>query len=399
MNINVQNSTPGGFRWSLFLGILLLISGINSGALLHASPEDKGSVHTRTTGKTDGVPDLLERPADKVGKPETCVLLGIAKAGDRLVAVGERGIIVFSDDRGENWRQSEVPTSVTLTAVSFPTKDIGWAIGHAGTVLITTDAGETWTRQLDGVTAAQLAFDDAKAYAASKGEDEPLAKRYLSDAKLLIDDGPDKPFLDIHFSNEKEGIIVGAYGLILHTGDGGQTWASWMTRVNNPDAFHYYTILQSQNNIYLAGEQGICFRSLDAGRTFQKIDTGYRGSYFTSTIMGQGILVIAGLKGNVFLSIDHGTSFSQLKIPVPVSILTALTTRSGRVVFVNQAGQILQNTPVGYDRFQVADVPRLKAMVASVVQLDEGLLLGVGNNGVVRISLPIENSDNTKGWF
>lgn len=397
MNIDMRNLTADCFRLVLFLGILLLISGVNPAALLHASPDTERSTSASNTGKMVGVPDLLERPAFKVDKPEKCVLLGIAKAGERLVAVGERGIIVFSDDSGESWHQSKVPTSVTLTAVTFPVKDIGWAIGHAGTVLTTTDAGETWTRQLDGDTAAQIAYEDAQAYAARTGPDDPLAERYLSDAKLLIDDGPDKPFLDIHFNNEKEGIIVGAYGLIFHTGDGGNTWASWMTRVDNPDAFHYYTLQQSQNNIYLAGEQGTCFRSLDAGRTFQKIDTGYQGSYFTSTIMGEGVLVIAGLKGNAYCSVDHGTSFTQLKTPVPVSILASLTTTSGGVVLVNQAGQILENNPVRHDHFQVAGVSRLKSMVASVIQLDEDVLLGVGNNGVVRILLPSANSDMSKG--
>jgi hypothetical protein len=38
---------------------------------------------------------------------------------------------------GRQWRQASVPVSVTLTAVSFATPQLGWAVGHAGVVLHT----------------------------------------------------------------------------------------------------------------------------------------------------------------------------------------------------------------------------------------------------------------------
>lgn len=374
-------------RWCLVLSILMILSGAGPESLSCVPPAIASSSDSTTAGEVSGVADLLERPALQVHHPERCVLLGIAKSGDRLVAVGERGIIMFSDDHDDAWHQAKVPTSVTLTDVAFPTKGIGWAIGHSGTVLHTTNGGETWTRQLDGVTAARIAYDDAKEYAASAGKDNPSAARFLSDAQMLIDDGPDKPFLDLHFSNEKEGIIVGAYGLIFHTGDGGNTWQSWMTRVDNPDGFHFYTIQQTGNDIYLAGEQGLCFRSLDGGKSFQKIDTGYRGSYFASTIMGNGMFVIAGMRGNVYGSMDHGATFNRMEVPVPVSIMACLSTEEGVIVLVNQAGQMLQNSLNQPYVFQVLAVPRLKAMVASLIQVKAQILLGVGNKGVVRIPL------------
>ena len=39
------------------------------------------------------------------------VILDVALAGDRLVAVGERGHIVLSDDYGMTWRQVPCPTN------------------------------------------------------------------------------------------------------------------------------------------------------------------------------------------------------------------------------------------------------------------------------------------------
>jgi hypothetical protein len=78
----------------------------------------------------------------------SALLLGITEAGDRLVTVGEYGHILYSDDRGETWVQAEnVPTRITLTAVSFANDQEGWAVGHDAVILHTSDGGTTWERQ------------------------------------------------------------------------------------------------------------------------------------------------------------------------------------------------------------------------------------------------------------
>ena len=103
--------------------------------------------------------DEMDRPAVVALSPTKAVYLDVIMAGSRIVAVGERGLIIYSDDRGRTWRQAKVPTSISLTRVKFATPSAGWAVGHSGIVLHTDDGGQTWTRQLDGRTAAQLALD------------------------------------------------------------------------------------------------------------------------------------------------------------------------------------------------------------------------------------------------
>ena len=56
--------------------------------------------------------------------------LDISQVGRRLVAVGQRGHIVYSDDDGQQWWQATVPTKRLLTAVSFTADGTGWAVGH-----------------------------------------------------------------------------------------------------------------------------------------------------------------------------------------------------------------------------------------------------------------------------
>ncbi|VVM75351.1 hypothetical protein PS619_02020 [Pseudomonas fluorescens] len=108
------------------------------------------------------VGDVLHTPAMRAPQARQAVLLDLARAGARLVAVGERGIVLLSDDNGINWRQAQVPVSVSLTAVQFVDANTGWAVGHAGAVLVSHDGGENWELQLDGNRAAQLELHGAR---------------------------------------------------------------------------------------------------------------------------------------------------------------------------------------------------------------------------------------------
>ena len=83
------------------------------------------------------------------------LLLDIAQAGPRLVAVGERGHILYSDDDGQSWRQARVPTTQMLTSVCFINPGHGWAAGHDGIILVTDDGGETWRVQRNGIAAQE----------------------------------------------------------------------------------------------------------------------------------------------------------------------------------------------------------------------------------------------------
>lgn len=44
-------------------------------------------------------------------------MIDVVHAGKRLVAVGDRGHILYSDDQGNTWTQAKVPTRQLLTAV------------------------------------------------------------------------------------------------------------------------------------------------------------------------------------------------------------------------------------------------------------------------------------------
>lgn len=275
----------------------------------------------------------LDRPALPVLAPARAVLLAAARAGTRLVAVGERGIVVLSDDGGVSWRQAPVPTSVTLTALGFADARHGFAVGHGGTVLATDDGGARWVRRLDGRGIAAAALQAARA----SGD-----TRALRAAERLQADGPDKPLLDLLVFDTRRLLVVGAYGLALASEDGGATWQSWSERLDNPKELHLYALRRQGERIVLAGEQGLLLQSLDGGRSFQRLKTPYAGSFFTVELPSAQAIVVAGLRGNAWRSDDGGTQWTQLAAPVPATVTASAVLAGGRVLLANQAGQLLR---------------------------------------------------------
>lgn len=274
--------------------------------------------------------DPLQRPALQAPRAVRGMMLAVAAAGPRIVAVGERGIALWSDDGGKAWQQAEVPVSVTLAALSFPTATEGWAVGHGGVVLHSTDGGQHWTRQFDGRKGAQLELDAARASA------DP---RRIGRGEQLVADGPDKPLLAVHFWNPRRGFAIGAYGLIFGTDDGGANWTSWSDRVDNPKGLHLNALYVTGSTLFLAGEQGLLLRSKDDARTFQRLESPYEGSWFAVTGRSNTV-VLAGLRGNVFSSTDDGATWKTSRVPMPVTIGSAIATPGG-FVFANQAGLLL----------------------------------------------------------
>ena len=315
------------------------------------------------------VGDALQRPALAVTAPARSVLLGAAHAGQRLVAVGERGLIALSDDQGATWRQAPCPVSVTLTTVRFADARHGVAVGHGGTVLTTADAGASWTLRLDGRRVAAAARQAASTPEAQK------------EAARLVADGPDKPFLDVVLWDAQRLLAVGAYGLALYSGDGGVSWTPWMSRLPNPKGLHWYVAQRSGSTVLLAGEQGLLAKSDDDGRSFQALASPYAGSWFTGDVSASGELLLAGLRGNVWRSTDGGARWSAFTSPVPASITASARGHDGQWLLASQAGLVLQAKGQTLVPLSAAPVP----MPAALLPLRDGRLLAFGMAGVAPV--------------
>ena len=288
----------------------------------------------------------MDQPALTISDPQDVALIAMAYKAGRLVAVGEHGVIVISEDKGVSWHQAASPVSVTLTSVHFVSSTEGFITGQFGVVLRTQNSGQTWTRVLDGITAAHLAVTAAAQMVAAAPQD-PTALAALAEAHRLVAQGPDKPFFDSYFSDAQNGFVIGAYNLIYRTADGGRSWTAWMSHTGNTKRFHLYAIAADGGDIYIAGEQGLVLRSIDGGQSFQQLSTPYAGSFFSVATAPSGEVVIAGLEGNAFRSVDQGVSWQQINGLPPVGIVSATFGSDQKLWLANQAGQIFWSVDGG----------------------------------------------------
>ena len=70
---------------------------------------------------------------------------------------------------------------------------------------------------------------------------------------------PTNPLLDVWFEDAKPGYVVGAFGLMLRTRDGGTTGSRCCTR-DNPKTLHLYAVRGIGGDLYIAGEQGLLLK-------------------------------------------------------------------------------------------------------------------------------------------
>ena len=62
--------------------------------------------------------DVLDLPSAPSALSVRSPLVGITRAGERLVSVGQRGHILYSDDAGKQWTQASVPLGERERAIT-----------------------------------------------------------------------------------------------------------------------------------------------------------------------------------------------------------------------------------------------------------------------------------------
>jgi photosystem II stability/assembly factor-like uncharacterized protein len=339
--------------------------------------------------------EIEPRPADPAPLVHKSLMLDVVRAGERYVAVGERGHVVYSRD-GREWQQARfVPVSATLTRVAFAGGRL-WAVGHDATIIHSRDMGETWSLQ-------------------------------------HFEPDWEQPLLDVHFFNSNEGIAVGAYGLFMRTDDAGRHWEvhemidlvtseaiDWEEAaeaeeefadddwVDDDDAWvddddpwgegfydadqdfdrgcyefmecHLNAVLDLGNGrLMMAAERGYGYRSTDGGENWESFRFPYPGSMFGLLPANDGILAY-GLRGNVQFTTDFGDEWEMIESGVSSSLMGGTLDPSGNPVIVGAGASVL-TFDVGERRFQVSE-DRLGSDYAAVLFTADGTMILAGEDGL-----------------
>ena len=272
------------------------------------------------------------------------LLADAAVAGPRIVAVGQRGHVLLSDDGGASWKQAKVPIRALLTAVHMHDDKTGWAVGHDAVILRTDDGGDTWR---------------------------------------LLHRAPEeeRPLLDVWFRDRDTGFAVGAYGYFLATRDGGRTWAS---RAISKDDFHLNEIVPAgAERLFMAAEAGVAYRSDDGGNTWRELPSPYTGSWYGALVLDRDRILLHGLRGHLFRSEDGGESWAQVATGTTATLTNAVRLPGGEVLITGLEG-ILLTSRDGGGSVSAAQLPSRQG-ITSALPLAGGDVLLTGEFGVRRL--------------
>ena len=295
-----------------------------------------------------GSTPLKIEPAHAWADPTHAMLLDVAHAGGRIVAVGEHGIVLLSDD-GVSYRQAkQVPASSTLTAVYFADAEHGWAVGQWGVILATADGGETWTLQ-------------------------------RSDTSI------DQPLFSVYFKDARHGWAVGLWSLLLETEDGGHTWT--VTKLppapgsSKADRNLFHIFADRSGTLFIAAEQGLVLRSRDGGASWEYRQTGNKGSLWTGASSADGTVFVGGLLGHLYRSRDGGDTWEAIDSASTGSI-TSLVTKGDRVQGVGLDGFVINGTSTA-ERFTSRQRPD-RAPLTGLVVARSGHEILLSKDGILK---------------
>jgi photosystem II stability/assembly factor-like uncharacterized protein len=328
-----------------------------------AAPADGGTPAASADGAAAETPaaPAKPRPSEMMPLAQRSPMMGLVNTGTHLVAVGDRGQILVSND-GRHWAQVQTPVRSPLTAVYFVDDKNGWAVGHDATILHTADGGKTWELQ-------------------------------NFNAEL------EKPYLSVLFLDANTGFAIGAYGLASKTTDGGKTWTDLAAPAIRGEELHLNDIIKLGNgNLFVAGEQGTLGVSADNGVTWEKLASPYDASLFGALPVGDKGALIFGLRGNVYITQDvRSKSWTKIDTKTVDTFFGATTAPNGDLVLVGLSGTILIINPntndvralkirkneVDGNGRQITDV--VTSTLSAVIPFKDGILVA-GDEGIQTLS-------------
>ncbi len=315
----------------------MLVIAVGSSVLMPGQPADPAVVD----------PAELDQAAPAYRLASEALLLDLARAGDRIVAVGDHGIALVSDNEGVTWTQASVPVQSLLTCVSFADSEQGWAGGHGGLLLSTVDGGLSWQRV-----------------------DSPTVE--------------DDSFLDILALSSRHIIAVGAYGLYCETRNGG---ATWKTRYVLPEDMHINRLFRTTSGeILMAGESGTLAHSVDNGANWDTLESPYNGSLYGLFELADGRWLTHGLRGHVYISDDRGGNWRQVRIEQQVLLMAGIESTPGKIILSGLGGWVYVSTNGGATF--TADQPDGLSATAEMLVSGSDALITVGTGGVQRWPMP-----------
>ena len=250
----------------------------------------------------------------------------------------------------------------SLFSTCFVNDREGWMVGELGRIFHTADGGATWDRQDAGTKRPFLSVacvDSRTAWVAGK---EGIVYRTTDGGATWAQSttGSDRHLFSIQFPNQQRGHGVGDFGTMIHTEDAGQHWtvahvppevqlpeSALDTGVDPGDVNLYALSYGDADHAWVVGEFGIIMASDDGGQTFHQqhgpVESTLFGVFFADAKRGWAV----GLDSVILHTEDGGATWETQRCPVGQRLLYDLAVRGDTGWLVGSSGTILKTSDGG----------------------------------------------------
>ena len=141
--------------------------------------------------------------------------------------------------------------------------------------------------------------------------------------------------------------MVGAFGLVLRTTDGGEHWQPWLHAVDNPEGLHLYAVRGIGGDVFIVGEQGLALQARPRRARFRALELPYKGTLF-------GVIGNAARRRRARPARHRAAQHrrrhaagSRSRPGLQVGLTAGTVGDDGRFVLVSQAGHVLASRDDG----------------------------------------------------
>lgn len=304
------------------------------------------------------------------------------------------------------WSGTLKPTDIRQNLFSncFLGEQEGWLVGELGRVLHTTDGGKTFTRSetnTKDVFTSIVCFPDKTLIVVGQ-RGTALRSRDGGATWTTLKTGTDRNLLSVAFVNPKLGIAVGDYGTILRTEDGGDTWethpvpeklvlAEEVAETISPgDILLYDVDFGTPERAWIVGEFGVILASSDGGKNWEAqtggVETTLFGTEFTDDQRGWAV----GIESVMLRTTDGGATWTQENIPAPKGLFLSVydvAVNGNHAIAIGDSGLLLMSSDAGQTWRQVSlPIELAGSWFRGVSMTPSGMAFAVGGDGLMLIA-------------